>query len=122
MSDAEGAQHGIQVGAAAGVDDPSDIPWGTTAWSAGLMDVGSVKTAQRVGEGRKQPASALSGKSVMFDLQGVVIHETTDGEGDAEGGVQLGRGSEDDEAGTDPRGQASVGNAIMLAMLVPLLR
>ena len=106
MLDAEGAHNDIQVGAAAGVHDPSDIPWRMTAWSAGGLDVGSVKTAQRAGEGRKQPASALSGKSVMFDLQGVVIHETTDGEGDAEGGVQLGRGSEADEAAADQRGKA----------------
>jgi len=30
MSDAEGAQDDIQVGAAAGVNDPGDIPWRTT--------------------------------------------------------------------------------------------
>jgi len=28
-----------------------------------------VKAAKTVGEGHKQPASALSGKSVMFDLR-----------------------------------------------------
>jgi len=122
MSDAEGAHDDMQVGAAEGVNDLGDIPWRTTVWSAGGEDVGSVKAAKTVGEGHKQPASALSGKSVMFDLQGAAIGETADGEGEAERGVQLGRGSEDDEAAADPRGQASVGNAIMLAMLVPLLR
>ena len=75
------------------------------------MDVGSVTAAKRAGQGRKQPASVLSGKSVMFEVQGVAIHETTDGEGDAEGGAQLGMGSEDDEASADPRKQASIGNA-----------
>ena len=102
MSDAEGAQDDMQVGAAAG----GEIPWRTTAWSAGGKDVGSGKAAKSVGEGHKQPASALNGKSVMFDLQGVAIDETADGEGDTEGGVQLGRGSEDDEAAADPRGKA----------------
>ena len=49
--DAEGAQGDIQVGAAAGVNEPSDISWRTTAWSAGGEDVGSVKSAKRAGEG-----------------------------------------------------------------------
>jgi len=75
------------------------------------VDVGSVKAAKRAGEGRKQPASALSGKTVMFNLQGAANGETADGEGEAEGGVQLGMGSEDDEAAADVRGQASVDNA-----------
>jgi len=35
MSDAEGAQDDIQVGAAAGVSGPGDTLWRTTAWSAG---------------------------------------------------------------------------------------
>jgi len=36
MSDADGAHNDIQVGEAAGVNDPQgDIPWRTTAWSAG---------------------------------------------------------------------------------------
>jgi len=39
MSEAEGAQDGIQVGEAVGVNDPSDIPWRTTEWSAGGEDV-----------------------------------------------------------------------------------
>jgi hypothetical protein len=50
MSDAEGAHDDIQVGAAAGVNDPGDIPWRTTACSAGGVDVGSVKAAKRAGE------------------------------------------------------------------------
>jgi len=40
MSDVEGAHNDIQVGAAAGVNDPCDSPWRTTAWSAGGVDVG----------------------------------------------------------------------------------
>jgi len=110
-SDAEGAQDDMQVDAAAGDKTNGEIPWRTTAWSAGGKDVRSGKAAKSVCEDHKQPASALSGKSVIFDLQGVAIDETADGEGDAEGGVQLGRGSEDDEAAADPRGKASVGNA-----------
>jgi len=43
MSDAEGVQDDIQVGAAAGVNDPGDIAWHTTAWSAGAEDVGGNK-------------------------------------------------------------------------------
>ena len=66
MSDAYGAHNDIQVGEAAGVNDPGDIPWRTTAWSTGGVDVGSVKAAKKAGEGCKQPASALSGKTVTF--------------------------------------------------------
>jgi len=32
MSDADGAHDDIQVGEAAGVNIPGDIPWRTTAW------------------------------------------------------------------------------------------
>jgi len=35
MSDAEGAHDDIQVGDAAGVNDPGDILWRTTTWRAG---------------------------------------------------------------------------------------
>jgi len=35
MSDAEGAQDNIQVGEAAGVNDPGDIPW-LESWGSGL--------------------------------------------------------------------------------------
>jgi len=37
MSDAEGAHDDMQVGAAEGVNDPGDVPWHTTAWSAGAQ-------------------------------------------------------------------------------------
>jgi len=46
MSDAEEAQDDIQVGAAAGVNDPGDIPWRTTEWSAGTQGVPSAKVAK----------------------------------------------------------------------------
>ena len=49
MSDAEGAQDNIQVGEAAGVNDPSDIPWRTTGWRAGAEDVASAKVATSQG-------------------------------------------------------------------------
>jgi len=41
MSDAEGAHDDIQVVEAAGVNDPGDIPWRTTAWRAGSEDQNS---------------------------------------------------------------------------------
>ena len=50
MSDAEGAQDDILVGEAAGVNDPGDIPWRTTEWSAGAEDVASAKVATNQGE------------------------------------------------------------------------
>jgi len=37
MSDADRAHDDIQVGQAAGVNDHGDIPWRTTAWSAGAQ-------------------------------------------------------------------------------------
>jgi len=49
MLDAEGAHNDIQVGEVAGVNDPGDIPWRTTAWSAGGVDVGSAKVAKGQG-------------------------------------------------------------------------
>ena len=52
MSDVEGAHDDIQVGEVTGVNDPGNIPWRTTAWRAGGVDVGSVKAAKRKGEGR----------------------------------------------------------------------
>jgi len=91
MSDAEEAHDDIQVGETAGVNDSGDIPWRTTAWGAGGVDVGSVKVAKRASEGRKQPASALSGTTVTFDPQGAEICENGDGDG-APGGVVSGEG------------------------------
>ena len=93
MSDAEGAQDDIQVGAVEVVGDPSDISWHTTAWSAGAEAVTSTKVASRIGESCKQPASALSGKTVTFDLQGAEIGENGDGDGTDGGGVVGGGGN-----------------------------
>jgi len=56
MSGAEGAQDDIQVGEAAGVNDPSDIPWRMTSWRAGAEVVALSKVGSRVGESRRQPA------------------------------------------------------------------
>jgi len=73
MSDAEGAQEDMQVGAAEGVNDPAAIPWCTTACSAGPEDVESAKVVKT--------AALLSGTAVNFDLQGAVLSENyTDGE------------------------------------------
>ena len=111
MLDAEGAQDYMQVGAAVGVNDPGDIPWRTTGWRAGAEDIGSVQVDKRAGEGCEQSSSALNGTPVTCDLQRVALGEHDDGEGGTEGGVQLGRGSEDDKAAADKRGKAIVGNA-----------
>jgi len=92
MSDAEGAQDDIQVGSAAGVNDPGDISWRTTAWSAGGENVGSVKVAKRAGESFKQPSSAMSGKTITNDLQGVAIGGNGHGEGAVGGGSAAGGG------------------------------
>ena len=78
MSDEEEAQDDIQVGATAGVNDPGDIPWHTTGWSAGTEVVPSVKVAKTAVESGKQPSSMLSGKTVMFDLQGAALGESDD--------------------------------------------
>ena len=56
ISGAEGAQDDIQVGEAAGVNDPSDIPWRMTSWRAGAEVVALSKVGSRVGESRRQPA------------------------------------------------------------------
>ena len=60
-------------------------------WGCG--DVGSVKAAKRAGEDRKQLASALSGKTVTFDLQEAEIGENGDGDW-APGGMSEARGVE----------------------------
>ena len=75
MSDVEEAQHDIQVGVAAGVNDPRDIPWRTTDWSAVTEVVLSAKVAKTAVQSGKQPFSMLSGKTVMFDLQGAALGE-----------------------------------------------
>jgi len=82
MSDAEEAQDN-NIGAAAGVNDPGDISWRTTAWSAEETDSLVAKVAKRVGESRKQPASAVSGKTVTFDLQGTALSENDGADAEA---------------------------------------
>ena len=91
MSDAHGAQDDIQVGEAAGVNDPGDIPWCTTAWRAGAEDVGSVRVAKTVDEGRKQPSSGLSGKTVT--LQGTAPSENEGVDGVVQGRVEIDEGN-----------------------------
>jgi len=58
-------QDNIQVGAAAGFNDPGGTPWRTTAWSVGVED---------------NKCAALAGKTVTFDLQGAVFSENGAGE------------------------------------------
>jgi len=81
MSDAEEAQDDIQVGAAAGVNDPGDIPWCMTAWSAGGEHVLSAKVAKRAG--------VLPDKIVTFDRQGAALGGNY-ADGERPGGVQRG--------------------------------
>ena len=76
----------LQLSERAGVNDPGDNPWRTTAWSAGGVDVGSDKAAKRASEGRKQPFSTLSGQIVTFDPQGAEIGENGDGDWAVRGG------------------------------------
>jgi hypothetical protein len=116
MSDAHGAQDDIQVGEAAGVNDPGDIPWCTTAWRAGAEDVGSVKVAKTVDEGRKQPSSGLSGKTVT--LQGTAPSENEGVDGGVQGRVEIDEGNTVDEQkkqrdkakGKSPSAKKSGGN------------
>jgi len=92
MSDAEEAQDDIQVGAATWVNDPGDIPWRTTAWSAWGEDVGSVKVAKMAGESFKQPSSALRRKIVTSTLQrGAPVGNDAEEES-PEGGFSVGHG------------------------------
>jgi len=80
MSDAEGAQDDIQVGADAGVNDPGDIPWRTTGWRAGAEDVVSDNVGKMV--------APPSGTAVNCDLQGGALSDNSAGYmqgGDAEG-------------------------------------
>ena len=93
MSEAEGAQDDIQVGAAAGVNDPGDIPWCATAWSAGEADSPLAKVAKRARENRKKSSSVLSGETVTFDPQWVEIGENSEGDGAAGGKVAAEGGS-----------------------------
>jgi len=67
ITEIEGAQDDIQVGRAAGVNDPGDIPWRTTAWSAGADVVASAKGAKRVSGVHRQTISGLSEKEVSFE-------------------------------------------------------
>jgi len=112
MQDAEGAHDDIQVGAAAGVHDPSDISWRTTAWSAGSVDIGSVKATKKAGEGRKQPVSVLNGQTVTFDMQGASLGENDAAEGLVPGGVLGAMGAKQFAATVDHRGQAPVSSEV----------
>ena len=71
MSDADGAHDDIQVGEAAGVNIPGDIPWRTTAWSAGADVVASAKGAKRVSGVHRQTISGLSEQGVSFEKETV---------------------------------------------------
>ena len=90
MSDAEGAHNDIQVGEAAGVDDSGDIPWRTTAWSAGGEELGSVKVVKKAGESFKRPSSALRGKTITSALQRVAPSGNDVKEESRKGGFSVG--------------------------------
>jgi len=62
MSDEEEARDDMQVGAAAGVKDPGNIPWRTTDWSAGVADVKCAKVTTRAVESL-QSSLELSGEN-----------------------------------------------------------
>ena len=66
----------------------------------------SAKVPSRVGESRKQPASALNGKTATFDMQGAALGDHDTSEGVAEGGVLGARGGEQSEATAHHGGQA----------------
>jgi len=87
MSEADGPHDDMQVGAAAGVNDPGDIPWRTTAWSAGADVVASARGAKKVGASPRRSSSALRGNTVTFNMQGAALGEKDDGE------ERVGRGS-----------------------------
>jgi len=72
----EGAHDDIQVGEAAGVNDPGDIPWRTTTWCAGVQQQ-SAKVAQNV--------VIHFGATGTLDLQ-EVVHGGTDANGERIGG------------------------------------
>jgi len=93
MSDAEGAQDDIQIGEAVGVNDPGDIPWRTTGWRAGSVDLGPVQVDTRAGEDCKQPSSGLSAKTVTFDLNGTAPSENDGVDGVVQGVVEKGEGN-----------------------------
>ena len=93
MSDAEGAHDDMQIGEAAGDNHLGNIPWRTTAWRAGAEDVGSVKTAKTVDEGRKQPSSGLSVKTVTLDVHETAPREIDGVDGGVQGRVEMGDGN-----------------------------
>ena len=70
--DAEGAHYDIQVGETEGANDPGDILWRTTDWSAGAEDVLFAKVAKR--------AVVLPDKIVTFDRQGAALGGHAEGQ------------------------------------------
>ena len=68
----------------------------------------SVKVAKTAVESGKQPSSMLSGKTVMFDLQGAALVENDNTQGAAHGGVLGFRGGEQSAATVHHGGKAPV--------------
>ena len=66
------------------------------------MDVRSVKAGKRAGEGRKQPASVLKGKTVTSDLQRVAPSGNDTEEELPEGGFSVGHGGNRQAGGGVP--------------------
>jgi len=65
MSDAEGVHDDMQVGEAAGVNDPGDIPWRTTAWSAGVEDGVHTMAEKGVGEGFSVGGGSMNSEDTL---------------------------------------------------------
>ena len=72
------------------------------------MDVGSVKAANRAGEGRKQPFKKMSGKTATFDMQGAAMSGKDDEDGVVQGVVSVGGGYNDGSDAARQGGQANV--------------
>jgi hypothetical protein len=79
-------------------------------WRAGLENVAKGKAVKGIGDSPQQPSTALGGNAVTSDsdFQRAALGENDDKNGGNEGGVPLGRDSEDDEE--EAGGQASTGN------------
>jgi len=72
------------------------------------VDVGSVKAANRAGEGRKQPFKKMSGKTATSDMQGSAISDKDDEDGVVQEGVSVGGGYNDGSDAARQGRQANV--------------
>jgi len=84
-TETEGAQDDIQVGAAAGENDPGDIPWCMFTSSAWLDDVVSEKVEKKDKVRSTILASALLRTTDALNLQRAVTGAHGDSEGEVRG-------------------------------------